>query len=90
MWPNVGRDVAVKTVESVHQVPSADDGERCPASVPDGPRERCFLVREGVHQVGDWFWPRAQDRANLCVTGAVPGHCGQHPNSSFAGHAGGA
>ena len=34
VWPNVGRDVAVKTVESVHQVPSAVDGERCLAVFP--------------------------------------------------------
>ena len=33
--PNVGRDVAAKTVASVHQVPTvAVDGERCPAVFP--------------------------------------------------------
>ena len=77
--PNVGRDVAAKTVASVHQVPTvAVDGERCPAVFSDGAGRDVAQSQKASTKSASGFGPGHRYASNCTRQGVVSRHCGQY------------
>ena len=75
--PNVGRDVATKTVASVHQVPSAAGAMS--SSVSDGAGRDVAQSQKASTKSASGFGPGHRHASNCTRQGVVSRHCGRCP-----------